>query len=155
MNKKFFRKNVFMILGFFVFIANFNQAHAQCEVGVTLFRDTLYGAAVGAGAGALILIANQSTKSIAPQLASATLVGAGVGVIVGVIELSFSDCFSKDRQNAKLLKPGFRAQPLIGFNSVENNLDMKLKKADIYEELNRIKINDMAFGVTLSYTFAN
>lgn len=101
---------------------NSQNVYASCDVGPVLFRDTLYGTGVGAGLGALVLIANSSTTNIAPTVATAALVGAGAGLIVGALEISVSGCMSgsgkKGRDDSYSF--GFNMKPMI--NVVDSNL---------------------------------
>jgi hypothetical protein len=88
---------------FFVFILNLltfiKPAHASCEIGETVFRDTLYGAGIGAGVGGLVLLANSDSKNIGPTMATGALVGVGLGVATGIIEVSLSGCGNREAKN--------------------------------------------------------
>lgn len=64
---------------------------ASCDLGATIFRDTLYGLGVGAAVGGVYLLArsdNEDAGEIVSDLASASLIGAGVGAIIGIVEAS-------------------------------------------------------------------
>ena len=155
--KKFLSSKVkAIVLCGIILMPTYQVAHAQCEVGSVLFKDTLFGAAIGLGVGALVLVANQTSDHIAPNLATATLIGAGVGAVVGVVELSISDCSS--RRNASL--NGFRASPLLTFMpqshiegpSISETLNAT---SSLTDKLSIEKLNKMAMGVSMSYTFSN
>ena len=126
------------------------EAHAACEVGPVIFRDTLFGAGIGLGVGALVLVANQNSNNIAANLATATLIGAGVGVVVGIVELSLSDCSQK--HTLKKEKPGFQASPMLTLLP-EKKSEVDLKSESSSELFQIEKINQMAMGVSLSYSF--
>ena len=114
-----------------------------------MFRDTLFGAGIGLGVGALVLIANQSSDKIAPNLATATLIGAGVGAVVGIVELSLSDC--SGRRNAQKKEEGFRARPMLSFLPQNSGYEiMETNSKDLFQ---LDYLNKMAMGVTVSYTF--
>lgn len=65
---------------------------ASCDVGAVVFKDTLYGTAIGGGVGALILITNTGAgpQNIAPVIGTSALMGAAVGALVGVVELNLT-----------------------------------------------------------------
>jgi hypothetical protein len=89
----------FHFIGFFVFLVSVLQpvrAHAECSVGVTLFRDTLYGTGVGFVVGGLVLLAKGDDKDIVQQLATASLIGTGVGAVVGIADVALNPCTRKD-----------------------------------------------------------
>lgn len=65
---------------------------ADCSLGSILFKDTLYGLGTGIVVGGLVMIAQNSSTEIPAKLATAGLVGGGLGAIVGIIEISLSDC---------------------------------------------------------------
>jgi hypothetical protein len=99
----------------------FNQyANASCDFGSTIFRDSLYGTALGAGVGALVLVANSSTSNIAPNIATSALVGAGLGMVVGVVELSMSECVaSRHESDLSDTNHTFSVRPLLGFTNAK------------------------------------
>ena len=114
--------------------------------------DTLFGAGIGLGVGALVLVANQNSNNIAANLATATLVGAGVGAVVGIVELSLSDC--GQRHGASVEKPGFKAQPMLTLLHQNNAVNDRVKTEESYIDSLKIeKLNNVAMGVSLSYTF--
>lgn len=121
------------------FFALANSAYAQCEVGSTIFRDTLFGAGIGLGVGALVLVANETSTGVAPKLATASLIGAGVGALIGVVEISFnSSCGSGYASQTP--KPGFSATPMFAF---ENTASNSTSKESFFKKL--------ALGVNLEY----
>jgi hypothetical protein len=151
--RKFFNKKVKVILSSCLLLfPTFQVAQADCDVGPVLFRDTLFGAAIGVGVGALVLVANQTTDRIAPNLATATLIGAGVGVVVGVVELSLSDCPA--RRNASVETSGFHARPMLTFLP-QNQIDSLPVSSSLKDKLSIENLNKVAMGLSLSYTFSN
>lgn len=152
--KKIFNKKVKIILSSCLLLfPTFQVAQAECDVGPVLFRDTLFGAAIGVGVGALVLVANQTTDRIAPNLATATLIGAGVGIVVGVVELSLSDCSAR-RNSASVDTPGFRARPLLTFLP-QNQIDAPSVSSSFKDKLSVENLSKVAMGVSVSYTFSN
>jgi hypothetical protein len=152
--KKIFNKNVKIILSSCLLLfPTFHVAQAECDVGPVLFKDTLFGAAIGVGVGALVLVANQTTDRIAPNLATATLIGAGVGVVVGVVELSLSDCPAR-HNSAYVDNSGFRARPLFTFLP-QNQIDTPNASSVFKDKLSVENLNKVAMGVSVSYTFSN
>ncbi len=152
--KKIFNKKVKIILSScLLLLPTYKVAQAECDVGPVLFRDTLFGAAIGIGAGALVLVANQTADRIAPNLATATLIGAGVGVVVGVVELSLSDCPAR-HNNAAVETSGFRAKPLLTFLP-QNQVDTSSISSHLKDNLSIKNLNKVAMGVSVSYTFSN
>ena len=128
----------------------FQTAQAQCEVGTVIVRDTLFGAGIGLGVGALFLVANQNSNNIAPNLATATLIGAGVGAVVGIVELSLSDCsFHKNAMQ----KVGFKARPMLTFLPQSTYHEVTHTKSSDSDYFN--SLNHLAMGLTVSYTFHN
>ncbi|WGL60814.1 hypothetical protein QEJ31_04285 [Pigmentibacter sp. JX0631] len=126
------------------------QANAACDVGPVIFRDTLFGAGLGLGVGALVLVANQNSNNIAANLATATLIGTGVGAVVGIVELSLSDCNQKHTLNKE--KPGFQASPLLTLLP-ENKAEVDIKTESSSDFFQVEKLNQLAMGVSLSYSF--
>ncbi len=149
MRKLFTKKMKLILSSCFLMLPTFHSAHAQCEVGPVMFRDTLFGAGIGLGVGALVLIANQSSDKIAPNLATATLIGAGVGAVVGIVELSLSDC--SGRRNAQKKEEGFQARPMLSF--LPQNSGYEIKETNSKDLFQLDYLNKMAMGVTVSYTF--
>lgn len=151
--KKILNKKVKRVLSTCLLLfPTFQMAQAECDVGPVLFRDTLFGAAIGAGVGALVLVANQTTDRIAPNLATATLIGAGVGAVVGVVELSLSDC--PGRRNAYMETSGFRARPLFAFLP-QNQVDAPHASSHFKDKLSIENLSKVTMGLSLSYTFSN
>ncbi|APJ04550.1 hypothetical protein [Silvanigrella aquatica] len=152
--KKIFNRKVKIILSSCLLLfPTFQVAQAQCEVGSVLFRDTLLGSAVGLGVGALVMVANQSSTNIAPNLATATLIGAGAGVIIGVVELSLSDCSSSRRSAYASAQSGFKARPLLGFTQQKSFESIPNSSRDNDFSFDNFK--KMSMGINLSYTFDN
>ena len=132
---------------FFSLFSFFNQkAQASCDVGPVLFQDTLYGAGIGTGIGALVLLANSSSNNIAPTLAASALAGIGTGLVVGVVELSLSDCaFGKASKNSEASHNShFHLEPLVALwkepSFPENRPQFKVTKD-----------NKFIGGLTLEY----
>ncbi|WP_186647633.1 hypothetical protein [Fluviispira vulneris] len=152
---KFISKKGLTILAsaFLFLVPSWQSAQAQCEVGPILFRDTLFGAGIGAGVGALVLIANETSDKVPAKIATATLIGAGLGAMVGVIELSLSDCGSGNRHVNKFDQPGFHAEPLFTYVPRPNFYGKNQSESE-----NSFEIGDltkMTMGLKLQYTFEN
>ncbi|MGY3802523.1 hypothetical protein ACWNT8_00430 [Pigmentibacter ruber] len=126
------------------------EANAACDVGPVIFRDTLFGAGIGLGVGALVLVANQNSNNVPANLATATLIGAGVGAVIGIVELSLSDCGQK--HTLKKEKPGFQASPMLTLLP-EIKPEVELKNESISELFQFENMNQLAMGVSLSYSF--
>src|SRR6185312_459669 len=112
----------YVLTTFFTLIfSNVQGAFASCDVGPVLFRDTIYGAAVGAGVGALVLISSGSSSNIGQTIATSTLIGSGAGLVVGVVEISLSNCSSGGNHKSRSENSdyGFNVKPL--FTIVNNN----------------------------------
>lgn len=147
--KKIFNKKVnFILLSSLLILPAFQFAKADCDVGPVLFRDTVFGAAIGTGVGALVMISNQSSDRIAPNLATAALIGAGAGAVVGIVELSFSDCSVK-RKNS-----GLRATPLISFLP-KNQLNSSQSISNSQDVFSLENLNRLGMGFSFVYTFSN
>jgi len=76
-----------------VFCASFSslESFASCQAGPVIFRDTLYGAAIGGGFGALLVLANApDSRAVVPSIATSAVLGGGIGALVGVAELNLS-----------------------------------------------------------------
>ena len=69
------------------------NAASECQIGYTVFRDTMYGSAIGAGVGTLYLVAASSTTRIPSTIATSALIGASVGVVVAGVEVYTQNCF--------------------------------------------------------------
>ena len=153
MKKSTIKKIKIIVSSCLLLLPTFQVAHAQCEVGPVMFRDTLFGAGIGVGVGALVLIANQNSDNIAPNLATATLIGAGVGAVVGIVELSLSDC-SASRRNALKKEEGFQARPMFSFIPHNSNIEtLSVSSVTSKDAMSFDQLNDIAMGVSLSYTF--
>ncbi len=152
MRKKLIKNLKLSVIASLTIFPVMESAHAACDVGPVIFRDTLFGAGIGLGVGALVLVANQNSNNIAANLATATLIGAGVGAVVGIVELSLSDC--GQRHGANVEKPGFKAQPLLTLLP-EKKFEYEAKKTEdnFIDSLQIEKLNNIAMGVSLSYTF--
>lgn len=126
-------------------------SHASCDVGPVLFRDTLLGAAVGTGVGALLLIANQSSQNIAPILATGALAGAGVGVIVGAVELHLSCDSSSHRRHRdeEAQASGWHAHPIVTV------VDHEFHQVSAPHENFQIDTKHLGMGLGLTYYFDN
>jgi hypothetical protein len=138
----------------FVFLLLFyitNFAHAECDMGPLLFRDTFLGAAVGAGIGVLLQISNQSTDRIAGNIATSTIVGAGVGGMVGVVELYFSH-FGNHRSAWALEKSHFFARPFFAWSPIFRNSPFAVSKEPAFE-FSKENFKNMTMGLSLNYTF--
>lgn len=95
------------------------NAFASCKVGKTVFTDVLYGTAIGAGVGTLVLLANKSSDNIVSTIATAGLIGAGVGAGVGIAELSLQNCkVGGGDDEAQLENPSFSVRPLISLSKI-------------------------------------
>lgn len=68
-------------------------SRAECQLGYTVFRDTLYGGAIGAGIGTLYLVATATTKHLPETIGTASLLGVSGGLIVAGVETYNQDCF--------------------------------------------------------------
>jgi len=152
MRKKFIKNLKLSVIACLTVFSVMERAHAACDVGPVIFRDTLFGAGIGLGVGALVLVANQNSNNIAANLATATLIGAGVGAVVGIVELSLSDC--GQRHGANIEKPGFKAQPLLTLLP-EKKFEYEATKNEesLINTLQIEKLNTVAMGVSLTYTF--
>lgn len=92
---------------------------SPCDLSDTILRDTLYGTAIGAGVGALYMVASSANSDrLAPGIATSALIGAGAGFILGMVDLSYSGCFSSDKGRYDSSEKGFHVKPLVAlFNS--------------------------------------
>ena len=146
--KMFFFSIMTLLAAVFGIIQN---ASASCDVGPVLFRDTLYGAAVGTGVGALVLLSTSSSSNIPSTLATSALVGAGVGLVVGVVEISMSNCTTggggrkshDDSQNY-----GLNLKPMVTIVEAKSG---NLLVPSIQPSRNDFSINTVAGGITLEY----
>lgn len=80
---------VFSVLSASVLLSATPARAKSCELGETIFRDTLYGMGVGAIVGGVYLLTRVSSidgSDVISDLATASLVGAGVGAVIGVAE---------------------------------------------------------------------
>lgn len=131
------------------------QAEASCDVGPVLFRDTLYGTAIGTGVGALVLLSTSSSSNIVPTLATSALVGAGVGLVVGVVEISLSNCStgggSRRNHGEDVDNYGFNLKPLVTVvtsnSSYETSPSIQEKHSDFFS------LNQLGGGIMLDYSF--
>ncbi|KAB8027985.1 hypothetical protein [Fluviispira multicolorata] len=144
----------FVLTSITFLIPCWQSAQAQCEVGPVLFRDTLFGAGIGAGVGALILVANETSDKVPAKLATATLIGAGVGILVGVVELSFSDCGSGNRHVRNSEQPGFHAEPLFAFVNKPIIYGKNLEN-DTKNPFELANLSNISMGLKVQYTFSN
>ncbi|MES2614142.1 MAG: hypothetical protein V4591_01870 [Bdellovibrionota bacterium] len=130
---------LFYILSIFTLIAsNTQNAFASCEVGPILFRDTLYGAAIGGGVGALVLIANSDSSNIAPTFAASALVGAGAGLLTGIFEISLSNCSGGGGGGHK--------------KNRDENYGYELKVRPMFSVADNLNLNKIGGGMTFEYT---
>lgn len=87
---------------------------SSCDFSNTVLRNTIYGTAIGAGVGTLYMVATAaSSDRLAPGIATSALVGAGAGFILGLVDLSYSGCFDKDRDRYDSYEKGLRIRPLV------------------------------------------
>jgi len=122
----------------------------SCNAGYLLFRDTLYGAAVGAGVGALILVANQNSNNIAPVLATSTLVGGGVGLGIGILEITLDgDCsFQRNKSHYNESSTSLKASPIVSFvQNDQRNVTLQPSKGPTLD------MHTLEMGVGLTYSF--
>jgi hypothetical protein len=103
----------------------------ECSMGKTLITDSLYGMAAGTVVGSLWMLAHPKetdNSDIVPNLATAALIGTGIGAVLGVVEVGL--CAKEIA--AKSEKPGFQTPALAlittpGFNSAETGMGLRLR----------------------------
>jgi hypothetical protein len=147
------KKKALYFLTFLIAIFSVAKSEAACEIGPILFRDTLYGTAVGTGVGALVLLSTSNSSNIAPTLATSALIGAGVGLIVGVVELSYSDCSfggggggkSHRKRDDSYDSYGFNLKPLITI------VDTKVNEPSLQATPQNFGFNKMGGGLTFEF----
>lgn len=154
--KRFFHGFIVCTLSLF-FVTNFSYAqNNECNIGMTLFRNVGYGAAVGAGVGALVAIANKDSKNIGSRLAVSGLIGAGVGGVISVIQIAAFDCRDSNRGNPRRsrsydegsidLSPTVTYMPPNKLSEIDNQNPEPFK-------LNMSKIaNNLGMGLQMTYT---
>ena len=90
------------------------EAHASCDVGHIIFKDVLYGTAIGAGVGTLFLLANSQSSNIIANIATSALIGGGVGGVVGVVEIAYTNtCSTHDKKKHEDEDFVFTIKPMI------------------------------------------
>ena len=69
--------------------------------GGGIFKDTLYGGGTGLLLGGLYVV-SQDSDDKGKIIANSALGGAGLGLVLGIVEVSVRDCYEPSRQNASL-----------------------------------------------------
>ncbi len=121
------------------------NAQANCNFGQTIFRDSLYGGLIGSVVGALFLVANDSSKNIAPTVATGSLVGIGAGFVTGIVESSTDQCFSSKKKHEEEEGLTFKVTPLSPQISKQVNLYSHAQLTPVEEKFGE--------GISLSYMF--
>ncbi len=126
------------------------SAFASCDIGTTLFKDTLFGAGLGAGVGGLVLISTQNSNNVPSSLATSALIGAAAGIVVGVVELSMSNCMSVSHGRVRESHDDVSNQ--INFKPLVTIIDNTIEPPSIQRtEAKPLALNQIGAGVTVEY----
>jgi len=90
-----------------------------CPVGEVFFRNIGYGALAGAIVGGLLSVSQErEIEDVPPYLATGTLIGGGLGVIITGVELALSPGCSMGSSDYAS-QPGLHWQPLVALDPYE------------------------------------
>ena len=95
--------------------------------GEVVFLDTIYGTGTGLLVSGVIELTHDEHAQWDKRLATGSAIGAGLGLALGVLEVSLRDCSDPSRVNHTKVEPGWQTPRLV-FGEAQRNLSKASRK---------------------------
>ena len=91
--------------------------------GEVVFLDTLYGTATGLVGGGIVEVLQDNHSDWTKRVATGAAIGAGLGLVLGGLEVGLRDCSDPSRVRHTSVQPGWQAPRFIFVPGTLGNLN--------------------------------